>query len=89
MTLLLILINMATATEYHCMNHMADLPKIKFRGDEHDSTMYKAVKMCVSMRIQQYTSLRLHNPSDERKILFVEDCTNKTYCKIFDKKQEE
>lgn len=81
MILLLISFAMAFDPHYYCVTQVGDVPKIKFRGLEHQETMYKSVKMCLSMRIQNYITQRLHQPSDERKIMFMEDCVNNTHCK--------
>lgn len=77
------LISMAMAFDphYYCVTQVGDLPKIKFRGRIHEDTMYKSVKMCLSMRIQNYMTQRLHQPSEERMITFMEDCVNHTHCK--------
>ena len=70
----------STRAEYHCINQGYDLPKIKFRGEDHYTTLEKTIKMCFSLRVQQYISVRGGTPSTERQIWFVEDCTNKSRC---------
>lgn len=77
-----ILISLSNATEFHCIiDEAGDLPKIKFRGSTREESMERTVRLCLNLRIQNYTSKRLSPPSTERTILFMEDCVNKTYCK--------
>jgi hypothetical protein len=67
--------------KFHCViKDLGDVPKIKFRGPDRDSTFYKTVKLCLSLRISNYHAARLHEPSVERKILFMENCVNNTFC---------
>jgi hypothetical protein len=87
MTILLLILNMAFASEYHCVMESGDVPKLKFRGETMEEAMGRTAKLCLNLRIQNYHSKRLHPPSDERKILFMEDCVNSTYCKRIEKEQ--
>lgn len=57
-----------------------NLEKIKFRGETREIAYERVVKLCLGLRVQQYYTLRLQNPSTERTIMFMEDCVNKTYC---------
>lgn len=67
--------------KFHCViKDLGDIPKIKFRGSDRESTYYKTVKLCLSLRISNYHALRLHEPSVERKIMFMENCVNNTFC---------
>lgn len=78
----LLLISLSFAAEIHCtFPETGDVPKIKFRGSDHQQTMEKVVRLCISFRTQQYLTLRNSPPSPERLIVFMEDCVNKTYCK--------
>jgi hypothetical protein len=83
---LLLLISLSFGSQYHCVfQETGDLPKIKFRGQTREEAMERTVKLCISMRSQQYFTLRYKNPSPERLIVFMEDCVNKTYCKEIEK----
>jgi hypothetical protein len=78
---LLLLFSTLSFGQYICVNNSGgDIPLIKFRGDTHQSTYEKAVRLCMSFRTQQYVTFRNRNPSPERLIVFMEDCVNKTFC---------
>lgn len=80
--LLTLLISLSQAAEFHCIiNETGDLPKLKFRGQTREEAMERTVRLCLSVRSQDYTSKRLSPPSEERMILFLEDCVNRTHCK--------
>jgi hypothetical protein len=57
-----------------------DLPKIKFRGQTREEAMERTVRLCMSIRTNQYFTQRLKSPSEERLITFMEDCVNNTFC---------
>lgn len=78
--IILFLINLSSA-QFTCINNSGgDIPLIKFRGESHQPTYEKAVRLCMSIRTQQYITLRNQPPSPERLIVFMEDCVNKTFC---------
>lgn len=82
MVKLLLLIGLSFGAEFHCVfQETGDLPKIKFRGQTREEAMERTVRLCMSMRSQQYSTLRFKAPSPERLIVFMEDCVNRTYCK--------
>jgi hypothetical protein len=83
---LLLLISLSFGAQYHCVfQETGDLPKIKFRGQTREEAMERTVRLCISMRSQQYFTLRNSAPSAERMIVFLEDCVNRTYCKEVEK----
>lgn len=61
-------------------NATGDLPKIRFRGSTREEAMERTVRLCISLRTNQYVTLRYKTPSTERLIVFLEDCVNNTYC---------
>lgn len=75
-------LSIAFASQFHCIfQETGDVPKIKFRGQTRVEAMERTVRLCMSMRSQQYFTLRNSSPSAERLIVFMEDCVNRTYCK--------
>lgn len=83
---LLLTLTMVFASEFHCVfQETGDLPKIKFRGQTREQAMERTVRLCISLRSQQYFTMRNQSPSPERLIVFMEDCVNKTYCKEIEK----
>ena len=71
----------AFGTDYYkCTTETGDTGKFTFRGQTREEAMMRSVKMCLSMRVQKYMAARLHTPSEERTILFMEDCVNHTFC---------
>lgn len=79
---LFLTLSIAFAAEYHCVfQETGDLPKIKFRGESREQAMERTVRLCISLRSQQYFTIRNESPSPERLIVFMEDCVNRTYCK--------
>jgi hypothetical protein len=79
---LLFLITFIFAQEkYVCVfEATGDVPKIKFRGSSREEAMERVVRLCMGLRIREYMTLRLKKPSEERMIVFMEDCVNRTYC---------
>jgi hypothetical protein len=57
-----------------------DVPKLRFRGDTREQAMDRTVRLCLSIRTQQYVSARYSSPGTERLIVFLEDCVNNTHC---------
>lgn len=84
---LLFLINLLFGTEYHCVIESGDVAKLKFRGVTMDDAAYRTSKACLSARIHNYMITKLSEPSTERRILFMEDCVNKTFCKQVNQEQ--
>jgi hypothetical protein len=64
-----------------CVFESADVGKMKFRGSSREEAFERTSRACLQARVQGYIKLRGDVPSTERKILFAEDCVNKTYCK--------
>jgi hypothetical protein len=79
---LLLTLNLLFAQENFICTFKAtgDLPKIRFRGSTREEAMERTVRLCISMRTNQYVTLRYKSPSTERLIVFLEDCVNNTYC---------
>lgn len=78
---ILFFISLSFANEYHCVMESGDVAKLKFRGVTMDEAAYRTSKACLSARIHNYMIVKLSEPSTERRILFMEDCVNKTFCK--------
>ena len=64
-----------------CVFESADVGKMKFRGTSREEAFERTARACLQARVQGYIKIRGDVPSTERKILFAEDCVNKTYCK--------
>ncbi len=64
-----------------CVFESADVGKMKFRGTSREEAFERTARACLQARVQGYIKIRGDVPSSERKILFAEDCVNKTYCK--------
>lgn len=78
--------SVAIADEYnYCMYESPIIGKIKFRAITRHEAFEKTVRACLSRQIEQYVTLRYSTPSEERKILFLEECVNRTFCKRSDK----
>ncbi len=70
------------SVEYQtCMFESGDVGKLKFRGNSREEAFERTSRACLQARVQGYIKMRGDIPSVERKILFAEDCVNKTYCK--------
>ena len=83
----LFFMNLLFADEYHCVMESGDVAKLKFRGVTMDEAAYRTSKACLSVRIHNYMITKLSEPSTERRILFMEDCVNKTFCKQVNQEQ--
>ena len=77
---LLLLLNMAFA-DYVCVINVGDLPKLKYKGNTRDEAALNTARQCLSLRIQKYHATRFSPPSQERTILFMENCVNSMFCK--------
>jgi hypothetical protein len=64
-----------------CMFEAADVGKIKFRGNTREEAFEQTSRACLQSRVETFIRKRGSVPTNERKILFAEDCVNKTYCK--------
>ncbi|MBY0386051.1 hypothetical protein K2X05_12910 [bacterium] len=64
-----------------CVFESNDVGKMKFRGSTREEAFERTARACLQARVQGYIKIRGDIPSAERKILFAEDCVNKTYCK--------
>ena len=64
-----------------CVFESADVGKMKFRGTTREEAFERTARACLQARVEGYIKLRGDLPTSERKILFAEDCVNKTYCK--------
>ncbi len=64
-----------------CIFESADVGKMKFRGSTREEAFERTARACLQARVQGYIKIRGDIPSSERKILFAEDCVNKTFCK--------
>lgn len=64
-----------------CVFESSDVGKMKFRGNSREEAFERTARACLQARVQGYIKIRGDVPSAERKILFAEDCVNKTYCK--------
>jgi hypothetical protein len=64
-----------------CVFESNDVGKMKFRGNSREEAFERTARACLQARVQGYIKVRGDIPSAERKILFAEDCVNKTYCK--------
>ena len=71
----------ATPDYQTCMIDAPDVGKIKFRGTNRAEAFEQTTRACLQSRIEMFVRKRGTVPSTERKILFAEDCVNKTYCK--------
>lgn len=70
-----------TAEFQTCTFESADVGKMKFRGATREEAFERTSRACLQARVQGYIKIRGDVPDSERKILFAEDCVNKTYCK--------
>ncbi|MCC6137565.1 MAG: hypothetical protein IT287_02965 [Bdellovibrionaceae bacterium] len=64
-----------------CMFESADVGKIKFRGTTREEAFEQTSRACLQSRVETFIRKKGTTPTVERKILFAEDCVNKTYCK--------
>ncbi len=64
-----------------CVFESGDVGKLKFRGTTREEAFEKTSRACLQARVEGFIKVRGDVPSVERKILFAEDCVNKTYCK--------
>ncbi len=64
-----------------CFFESADVGKMKFRGATREEAFERTARACLQVRVQGYIKMRGDVPTSERKILFAEDCVNKTFCK--------
>lgn len=64
-----------------CVFDSPDVGKIKFRGKTREDAFEQTSRACLQSRIETFIRKRGTTPSTERKILFAEDCVNKTFCK--------
>lgn len=72
----------APAPDYQtCAFESPDVGKMKFRGTSREEAFEKTARACLQARVETYIRARGDVPTVERKILFAEDCVNKTYCK--------
>lgn len=72
----------ATAQDYKtCVFESSDVGKLKFRGATREEAFERTSRACLQARVEGFIKVRGDLPSVERKILFAEDCVNKTYCK--------
>lgn len=70
------------ATDFQtCSFESADVGKMKFRGSTREEAFERTARACLQARVQGYIKIRGDVPTAERKILFAEDCVNKTFCK--------
>ena len=70
------------AVDYQtCVFESGDVGKLKFRGASREEAFEKTSRACLQARVEGFIKVRGDIPSIERKILFAEDCVNKTYCK--------
>ena len=64
-----------------CLFESPDVGKIKFRGATREEAFEQTSRACLQSRVETFIRKKGTTPSVERKILFAEDCVNKTYCK--------
>jgi hypothetical protein len=64
-----------------CSFESGEVGKLRFRGETKEAAFEKTAKACLQARVNFYQVQRGSAPSQERQILFAEDCVNKTYCK--------
>lgn len=64
-----------------CMFEAPDVGKIKFRGATREQAFEQTSRVCLQTRVETFIRKKGTAPTSERKILFAEDCVNKTYCK--------
>lgn len=64
-----------------CMFEAPDTGKIKFRGASREEAFEQTSRVCLQTRVETFIRKKGTTPTVERKILFAEDCVNKTYCK--------
>lgn len=64
-----------------CLFESPDVGKIKFRGSTREEAFEQTSRACLQSRVETFIRKKGTVPSVERKILFAEDCVNKTYCK--------
>lgn len=64
-----------------CMFEAPDVGKIKFRGTTREVAFEQTSRACLQSRVETFIRKKGTVPTTERKILFAEDCVNKTYCK--------
>jgi len=85
--LIFVILAQAQTPMYKCVTETGDVGKLIFRGNTREEAMYRSAKMCLSLRIQNYMQVKLNPPSEERTILFMEDCVNHTFCKEINDEQ--
>lgn len=78
---LLFFIGLSFGNEYHCVIESGDVSKLKYKGVSLEDAFYKTSKACLQVRIHNYMITKLSEPPTERRILFMENCVNNTYCK--------
>ena len=76
----IIILQMAIA-KHTCEINTAATGKVKYRGDTMEDAMYKTVKECYINQVLDYGKKYKAAPSTDRRILFLEYCTNNVYCK--------
>ena len=64
-----------------CVFEAPDVGKIKFRGATREQAFEQTSRVCLQTRVETFIRKKGTTPTTERKILFAEDCVNKTYCK--------
>jgi hypothetical protein len=64
-----------------CTFESPDVGKIKFRGATREQAFEQTSRVCLQTRVETFIRKKGTTPTTERKILFAEDCVNKTYCK--------
>ncbi len=64
-----------------CMFESPDVGKIKFRDMSREVAFEQTSRACLQSRVETFIRKKGETPTVERRILFAEDCVNKTYCK--------
>lgn len=64
-----------------CTFESGEVGKLRFRGETKEVAFERTAKACLQARVNYYQVQRGSAPTQERQILFAEDCVNKTYCK--------
>lgn len=64
-----------------CTFESGEVGKIKYRGPSQEDARTKVAEVCLETRVSLYKKARGKAPTTDRKILFAEDCVNKTFCR--------
>lgn len=64
-----------------CTFKSGDIGEIKYRGASHLQAREITAQTCLRARVDLFKRKRGKRPTVDRKILFAEDCVNKTYCR--------